>query len=98
MNQTITFGSAPAFENCAQVGTEGYELVALAECRRYAAGLETYYRSIRKLPMPFKAVVIVRTHDFGKYLEVGAVCETDVQIEAATWLQDNLPEYWVDLA
>jgi hypothetical protein len=97
MSQTITFGSVPAFESCAQVGQDDYETLALAECRRYAAGLETYYRSVRKLPMPFKAVVVVRTHDFGKYLEVAAVCESDVQVEAATWLQDHLPEMWCDL-
>jgi hypothetical protein len=95
---TIALGSAPSFESCVQTTDPEYETKAHSECRRYIRGLETYYRSHRKMPVPFDLKVVVRAHDFGRYMEVAAVCETEYQVTEAEWLQGNLPEMWSDCA
>ncbi len=78
MNEYITLGSAPAMEQCAQVGDEHYRDQAMRECRAYIAAIR------KKLgPEPEGASLRVKSfpHDYGTYYE--AVCNYDPNDQAA---------------
>lgn len=67
MRDTYEIGSAPASEDCAQVGSEGYSARAHRECRAYMAQLERAYPG---MPNGMNLKMTSHPHDFGTYYEV----------------------------
>lgn len=60
-------GPGPAEEVCAQVGCDGYEQRATAECRAYIAAIKMV---LGDPPPRAKLLVEWADHDFGRYAEV----------------------------
>ena len=60
-------GAAPAEESCAQVGSDGYDERAKAECRAYIAAIQMVCGDP---PPGAKLRVEWADHDFGRYAEV----------------------------
>ena len=95
--QHISLGAVPAYEPCAQVGQDGYEDMARAECRRYAALLrDTYIEFHGAIPQGLRVRVKSYPHDFGVYFDVVAEYhpDDDDAVEAAVWLENNSPMQW----
>ncbi len=101
MMTTIEIGSSPAYEDCAQVGSEGYGIRAEAECQSY---IDQLYRFMRersiKLPESFRLVIKRNSHDFGTYYEVAARFDDDCKRshKIANMLQKDGPTEWDDQA
>ena len=74
----IEIGSTPAGEDCAQVGSEGYERRARAECLRF---IELIRKKLGPQPEGARLSVKSNPHDFGSYLSV--VCFYDDTKEQA---------------
>lgn len=79
MRVYLTLGATPAEEPCAQVGTPGYEVRAMAESRRY---VQVVRHALGPEPPGARLRVKEFPHDLGSYLEV--VVEYDAADEAAT--------------
>lgn len=96
----ITIASSPYGEDCAQLGTEGYEIRARAECEALIAQLKRHYKASHSgRALPCRLVVASNPHDFGTYHDVRAIFEEDSPGEtAAYWLESNTPEKWDDEA
>src|SRR5215467_2275398 len=61
--QHISLGSAPADEPCAQLGTEGYEILAWDECSRYVKLLQHFYAANRGvMPASLQLKVVENPH------------------------------------
>lgn len=78
----ITFtnvGSAPWGEDCAQVGSPGYDLRAIKECTHYKEQIAKHY------PLPASGRLSVRRldHDFGGYFEVMAHFDDEDPVSVA---------------
>ena len=97
MHECMDLGSAPAMEDCAQVGTEDYYDRARKECRAFIGLLR---RSLGQEPDGASLRVKSNPHDFGTYLSV--VCEYDPALPAATdyafRCESDAPREWDDLA
>jgi hypothetical protein len=78
MRDCMDLGSAPAMENCAQVGRDDYHVRARRECRAYIGLLR---RTFGDEPHGASLSVKSNPHDFGTYLSV--VCYFDPTIAAA---------------
>lgn len=93
MIEYINISSAPAREECAQVGTPDYHKIARRECNAFKNQLT---RTFGEPPNGAYLKVKSFPHDFGNYLEV--VCYFDADIskseEYALSLERNMPEYW----
>ncbi len=98
------FGQTPCNENCAQVGTEGYDVIGRREAETHMAQLyrflETKGRTPRdRLPIGFAIEVSEEMHDFGVYYEV--VCVFPDNGCTASWellglLEESAPDEWDD--
>ncbi len=101
---TLSLGTVPVCEDCAQVGTEGYEARARWECFLFRGQL---YRQAKQwmadnhanaeFPTDdFRLRVKSNPHDFGNYLEVVCVFnpESQIAVELAFFLEGHLPEGW----
>ncbi len=89
MTDYLTLGPTPAGENCVQVGNDNYQTLAREECKKYIALLrkkwpEANFR-IKSFP-----------HDFGSYMEVVVMYDTENEKETdqAFDIENNLPESW----
>lgn len=78
MRDCMDLGSAPAMEDCAQVGREDYYDRARKECRAYIGLLR---RTFGDEPDDASLSVKSNPHDFGTYLSV--VCYDDPTVSAA---------------
>ncbi len=90
-------GSSPCEEPCAQVGQDGYAILALAECQAYIKQLRRCFGS-----EPPGAALFIKgnAHDFGTYYEV-AVRFDEKNRKAAEWADDvaeGSPAHWDDEA
>jgi hypothetical protein len=92
-------GPTPCDEPCAQVGEEGYEIKARAECKRFITLL------IKKFGHPpdgSSYVVKSNSHDFGTYYEVAIKYNTNSSnknmMDYMFKVEDNLPYSWDDEA
>jgi hypothetical protein len=89
----LAVGSAPADEECAQVGEPDYGNRARRECRAYIAQLR---REFGREPEGASLVTRFFPNDFGTYLEV--VCYFDEQypesVEYARRLECESPANW----
>ena len=95
--QHISLGSAPADEPCAQLGTEGYEILAWDECSRYVTLLQNFYAANRGvMPASLQLKVVENPHDFGVYLDVIVEFDTNdtMAINEAIWLDNHKPAEW----
>ena len=72
MKDRVHLGPAPAEEACAQVGSDGYAVRALRECRAYAEAIRAV---VGPEPEGARLRVVRASHDFGDYYEVA--CEYD---------------------
>lgn len=95
MREYLELGSTPSDENCAQIGDSDYLAKVSEECKKYIFLLEKCFPDLpeevcfRRKSFP---------HDFGDYFEV-VVCynsNSDKQESAAYFVENNLPETWVD--
>lgn len=106
--QYISLGSAPAEENCSQVGSEGYAGRARRECRAYREQLLRWLTAQGKMP---EYIELYRTgaialnihrnpHDFGTYMEVSVGFEEDNETacQLAILLEGEAPAVWDDEA
>jgi hypothetical protein len=97
--ETLTLGSAPANEPCAQTTDPAYYEKAQAECRRYIALLQAHYSAKhagRPLPEGCTLKIKGNPHDFGTYYEVVARFDAanPAAERAAFWLESNVPGEW----
>jgi hypothetical protein len=100
MKETIELGSAPADEECAQVGSEGYYERGKHECNVYKNMLYRWLRqSYNEEDLPMIRVKS-HVHDYGCYLELIVVYDdtNEVQAEAAWALQNDSPTEWDEIA
>lgn len=94
---TLSIGSAPYGEDCAQVGATEYDYAtrARAECKAFMQQIAKHYPEPENGYLKIKA----NPHDFGTYYEVNAVYDMD-DTEACDWAlrveNDTLHvlEYW----
>jgi hypothetical protein len=95
MRDYIDIGPSPADEPCAQLGSEGYEEKAHAECKRFIALIRKKFG-----PAPPGASLKIKSnaHDFGIYYEV--VCYYDTEdkeaIDYAFKCESDTPLNWED--
>lgn len=93
MRDTVVLGSAPADEDCANLGSDGYYDQARMECA-------ALIRQIRRIngSEPTGAALLIQsfTHDFGDYLQV--VCRYDDRFPEsksyALLCEDTFPDAW----
>ena len=92
-NDDLYIASAPAGEDCAQLGSDGYHPKARRECRALIAQLR---RMFGPEPPGSRLHVQENPHDFGVYLS--ANCSYDPADETAAAyafrLEAELPEEW----
>lgn len=93
MRQELELGSAPANEECAQVGKMNYQDLAKKECGVYKRQLERVFKSMP--PNTFFAIKAFQ-HDFGSYYEVAIFYEddSDKSAEYAFNVEENVPLKW----
>lgn len=89
-------GSTPHGEDCAQVGSQDYFARAMKECR-------AFQDQIRRLnpEIPMEMIWIKSfPHDFGTYHEVCFVFDHGIEQhwEWMSKIEDNIPEYWDEIA
>lgn len=97
MNIKITVGSGPAEEDCAQLGTEGFEIRAYAELKAYKGLIRRAIAAAgRTIPEGFKFIIRENPHDFGVYLDL-AVSFPEECVESSelfTWIDEFAPPVW----
>jgi hypothetical protein len=93
MNDDLYIGSAPAEEDCAQVGTVDYSQRARRECR---ALVEQLRRAFGPEPPGCRLYTKQNLHDFGTYLSVNCSFDPESQsaIEYAYRCEAELPSEW----
>lgn len=97
MREYLTIGSSPYGEDCAQVGSDGYDGKSRKECQAYKNQL---IRQFGEEPDGARISVKSFPHDFGSYREV--ICYFDdakpAAVEYAFKLEGEGPELWDDAA
>lgn len=89
----ITIGPAPANEDCAQVGQEGYAEKAREECRRF---IDLIRKTCGPEPPGARLCIMGFDHDFGHYYEVAVrFNEMDQEaVEYAFMVEEQAPIDW----
>jgi hypothetical protein len=93
MQNYDNIGSSPTEENCAQVGSMGYEQQARRECNAFKNQLLRAFGT-----PPGNASLSIKSfpHDFGSYLEV--ICNYDDESETESEYNlkciDETPSHW----
>ncbi len=97
MKDSLDLSCVPFDEPCAQVGNPGYHENSVKECRAYIGQLR---RMFGPEPEGCKLKMKSNPHDFGSYLSVVCVYDTDnpVHIEYAYGIDANGPANWDELA
>ena len=102
MRESITLGSSPHDEPCAQLGTVGYSELAREECRVYADQLRRMYEAEHGRALPDGVTLRTKSnaHDFGVYYEVAVVfnASDEEAMAAAFWFDGNAPAKWDEIA
>lgn len=94
MPDQLTLCEAPYDVSCAQFGTPNYAERAQAECRAYIGQLRRLFKTAHGTEPPCGLEVRSNTHDFGVYYDVAASYTGPAALEAALWLDSNLPSDW----
>lgn len=112
MFENVSIGCTPHGENCAQVGADGYEVRARAECRAFLHQLQRVAEAAHNEGRlgeeawtrlaDGRAHLVVKgcPHDFGTYHEVQLriSAEDEASWELALFFDNNAPEFWDDEA
>ena len=97
MRDCIDIGSAPAEEDCAQVGAADYAAKARGECVRF---IELIRKQLGTEPEDAQLSIKSNPHDFGTYYSV--VCRyedtTEQAVRYAFRCEDEAPTRWEDEA
>jgi uncharacterized protein YbaR (Trm112 family) len=93
MRDALSLGATPYGETCAAVGQEDYRKRARVECRAYIGQLT---RMFGEPPDGCRLIIRSCPHDFGSYLDVEAVFDSDNEpaVRFAYRLEDGVPELW----
>lgn len=93
MKDYIVIASSPIAEDCAQVGSQDYQIRDMKECRVFRNQL---IRVFGEEPDNAKLVIKTFRHDFGNYHKVCVLFEeNDAEgIAYAFKLEGNTPEKW----
>ena len=95
MRDYIVIGSSPIDEQCAQVGSDGYDELATLEC-------SAYIKQLRRVFPDAKCAFRRKSfnHDFGTYYEVVAVYDDDDELATrdAFLAEAESPEKWDAIA
>ena len=70
MEDIVWIGSAPANEDCAQVGSRDYAMNAKTECRAF---IDAIRKVCGREPQGARLTIKSELHDFGSYYEVAIV-------------------------
>jgi len=93
MRDYIDLGSAPANEDCAQLGAPDYYEKARAECTRF---IQLLRRTFGDEPEGARLAIKSNAHEWGNYYSV--VCYFDDEFagarEYAFRLENDIPAYW----
>lgn len=102
MVETIEIGSAPCYEQCAQVGETDYPERSRAECRAFANQIK---RVLGEPPEGVSLFTKSSGHDFGTYREVVAKvggsrnqAEHETALAYAYRCESDCPTNWDDAA
>lgn len=97
MRDFISIGSSPVSEECAQVGSDDYDVKSRLECKVFASQLRRQFGD-----EPGTANISIKSfsHDFGSYREVVCYYDEDDDIGRgyAYKLESEALEYWDELA
>ncbi len=93
MRDYLSIGSAPAEEDCAQVGTPDYSERSREECARF---IELIRKTCGEPPVGASLVTKTFPHDFGSYREVCVVFddENKAATEYAYKVENDAPATW----
>lgn len=93
MRDEINIGPVPYDEDCAQLGTDNYEMLARAECKRFIGLLR---KKLGSEPKGATLKVKGFPHDFGTYYEVVCVYEDTYPeaIDYAFRCEADAPTRW----
>ena len=93
MNDYLTISSVPLDENCAQVGDDNYEKQSRKESRAFVNQL---LRVFGEPPMGAYIVPKSFPHDFGSYVEVCVVYDTENEVaeDFAFSVENAIPSEW----
>jgi hypothetical protein len=89
----IWIGSAPAEEDCAQVGDPDYARNAKAECRAF---IDAIRKVCGREPEGARLAIKGQAHDYGQYFEVAVIYDGNNR-QAADYAQkvdDLAPQTW----
>ena len=93
MRDYIEIGPSPASEDCVQLGSENYHILAREECQRF---IEFIRKHKGNEPNGARLFIKSNPHDFGTYLEVA--CYFDDKLpeseEYAFACESDLPGTW----
>ncbi|MEH2067887.1 MAG: hypothetical protein V7K47_06925 [Nostoc sp.] len=96
----LEIGSAPAEEQCQQVGTENYASNAKKECRIYREYLERLFPIPQHLKKSVSFYTKACPHDLGTYYEVAIEFDSEVEaaLKFAYKVERNSPSEWDEIA
>jgi hypothetical protein len=94
MKEYLELGSAPADEDCIQVGDNDYVPAMLKDCKRYKEQLTKQFLNI---PDSCSFSIKQFPHDFGSYYEVVIYYDPNIpaSIDFAFNVENNLPNNWL---
>lgn len=93
MQDVFWLGSAPAEEDCVQVGAPDYARNAKAECKKY---IEAIREVCGHEPEGARLTIKGQPHDYGQYFEVAVVFDGDNKAAAdyAYKVEKDAPVTW----
>lgn len=97
MRDTMSIGSTPCDEDCAQVGTDNYARRARVECKAWINQLRRHFGDE---PEGAQFRVQANSHDFGVYYDV-EICFDDnypQAVEYAFKAENDAPARWDNAA
>lgn len=93
MSERMILGTTPCNEDCTQLGDDGYELKALAECRAFIGVLRRAFVSTMNREPRVRFRTLGQSHDFGTYYEV-AIEYDPKDVSEAMWFDNHTPTNW----
>lgn len=87
----LELGSAPADEECAQVGEDGYRDKALAQCDAF---IKLIVRHLGPPPGSARLATKAFGHDFGTYYEVVCYYGDEAGFDYALKCESEAPTTW----
>lgn len=99
MREYLELGPTPCSEDCAQLGTDGFQERVRREAAVYVRQLKRIVGSMGEpVPESFSLGIRSFSHDFGSYVEVVAYYSDEASAHLAFELEANIPEWWDEQA